>query len=90
MHPPRLSAAVLAALLAPLPGSALLQCDKMVVEGHKFDLSKLGGPHSVVTSAFRSDTQEYTNTTYTLDICKQLKKSGGDKSDAKCPTGTRG
>lgn len=68
----------------------MLSCNKILVDGHNFDLSPLGGPHSVVTSRFESSTGAHSNTTYTVDICQPLKKSGKAKSKEECPNGTRG
>jgi hypothetical protein len=62
----------------------------MRVDDHSFDLSKLGGPHSVVTSYWDSSVDAHTNTTYTVDICHHLKKSGDAKKTEECPNGTRG
>lgn len=65
----------------------MLDCKKIVADGHTFNLEKLSGPHSVVTSKYSSLSDAYHNTTYTLDVCQPLKKKGKDKS---CPNGTRG
>lgn len=89
MHPPRLSKLVLGVFLAPLRGWAMLRCDNIFVDGRSFDLSQLGGPHSVVTSRYESLPSAYQNTTYTLDICKPLKKSGKVDAKEECPNGTR-
>lgn len=91
MHIPSLkrpeTAVLLALLLSPLPTSAF-QCDHVRVGEADFDLSKLGGPHSVITSQWHPPT--YTNTSYTLDICKPLKRKGDVKKGDECPNGTRG
>lgn len=89
MYPPQLSAFALSLLLAPLPSWALLNCENIRIDDHSFDLSKLGGPHSVVTSRYDSLPDVHHNTTYTLDICKPLKKSGKGKKTEECPNGTR-
>ncbi|PHH79622.1 hypothetical protein CDD80_4227 [Ophiocordyceps camponoti-rufipedis] len=91
MHPPQLSTTTLALglALAPLQGLAMLRCENVRVDGHSFDLSQLGGPHSVVTSRYESIPDAHHNTTYTLDICKPLKKSGTVKKTEECPNGTR-
>lgn len=68
----------------------MLDCKKIVIEGQKFDLSKLGGPHSVVTSKWEDLAQTHFNTTYTVDVCQPLKKSGKSKKGEECPNGTRG
>ncbi|KND94241.1 Autophagy-like protein 27 [Tolypocladium ophioglossoides CBS 100239] len=89
MYPPQLSAFALSMLLAPLPSWAMLYCENIRIDDHSFDLSKLGGPHSVVTSRYESIPDAHHNTTYTLDICKPLKKSGKGKKTEECPNGTR-
>ncbi|KAI1777561.1 autophagy-related protein 27 [Hypoxylon cercidicola] len=79
-----------AALLLSLlfaPTAAMLRCDHIQADGQKFDLSKLGGPHSVVTSRIIGDAAH--NTTYTVDICRALKKSSDVKKDEQCPNGSR-
>lgn len=88
MHRPQLSSVFLPLLLAPLQGSAL-ECSKIVVDGHKFDLTKLGGPHSVVTTQYNAIAESHMNTTYTLDVCNTLKKSGDAPKNEQCPMGTR-
>lgn len=90
MYPPRPSALALLVALGPLRSSAMLRCDNVRVDGHSFDLSQLGGPHSVVTSRYESIPDAHHNVTYTLDICKPLKKSGKAKNTEECPNGTRG
>ncbi|KAK3314769.1 autophagy-related protein 27 [Apodospora peruviana] len=72
---------------APVPVSANLRCEKLLIEGHSFDLSKLGGPHTVVTEEFQPP--EHINTTYTLDICAPLKRKGSVPKGDECPNGTR-
>ncbi|OTB00815.1 hypothetical protein M426DRAFT_323928 [Hypoxylon sp. CI-4A] len=68
-------AALLLSLLAtPLPTAAMFRCNQVVASGQRFDLIELGGPHSVVTSRIIGDVPH--NTTYTLDICRPLKKKG--------------
>ncbi|KAM0480322.1 hypothetical protein ACHAPX_004153 [Trichoderma viride] len=89
MHPPRSSALLLSFLLAPLNAAAMLSCNKIRVDEHNFDLSPLGGPHSVVTSRFEASTNAHYNTTWTVDICQPLKKSGKAKTKDECPNGTR-
>lgn len=90
MHPPSVWAVLLPVILAPLPSLAMLHCENILIDGYKFNLEKLKGPHSVVTSKYDSMTHTYHNTTYTLDVCGPLKKSGKSKSKEECPNGTRG
>lgn len=68
----------------------MLSCDKIRVDGFNFDLSHLAGPHSVLTSRYESIPKTHHNTTYTLDLCKPLQKSGKEKATEECPNGTRG
>lgn len=63
-------------------------CNQVVIGDNKFDLSKLGGPHSVFWTQ-RTPTA-VKNTTFTIDICKPLYKSGDKPKTAECPNGSRG
>lgn len=64
-------------------------CSHMRTEGVKFDFSKLGGPHSVSTVDKDRPPSVY-NTTWTVDICKQLEREKEvDKAD-QCQQGTYG
>lgn len=75
-------------LLLAAPASAMLRCNHVQVDGQKFDFEPLSGPHSVVTW---QDRPPYMfNTTYTLDLCAPLKKSGDAPSKEQCPNFTRG
>ncbi|KAI0885071.1 autophagy-related protein 27 [Annulohypoxylon maeteangense] len=91
MRVPSLQAADAALLLslffAPLPTEAMFRCNQIVADKQKFDLSALGGPHSVVTSHIIGDAAH--NTTYTVDICRPLKKKGDVKKDEQCPNGAQ-
>ena len=89
MYLAQASAFFVSLLLAPLPASAMLHCENVLIEGHSFNLKELGGPHSVVTSRWEDSSQTHYNTTYTVDICEGLSKGGGKKEE-QCPTGTRG
>ncbi|KAI1389204.1 autophagy-related protein 27 [Hypoxylon trugodes] len=81
------AALLLSLLLAPLPTDAMFRCNNVVAKGQPFNLEKLGGPHSVVTSRIIGETSH--NTTYTVDICRPLKKKGDVKKDEQCPNGSR-
>lgn len=75
---------LLSLLSVPLPAlSASLDCNDIRLDKESFNLSKLGGPHSVVTSL--ANEHGHINTTYSVDICRPLVK----KNDG-CPKGTRG
>ncbi|KAI0901205.1 autophagy-related protein 27 [Annulohypoxylon nitens] len=77
----------LSLLLAPLPTEAMFRCNQIVADKQKFDLSALGGPHSVVVSHIIGDAAH--NTTYTVDICRPLKKKGDVKKDEQCTNGAQ-
>ncbi|KAF5672465.1 autophagy-related protein [Fusarium heterosporum] len=87
MYRPDLLAFLLPLLAAPAYAAETLDCGKIRADGHTFDLSKLGGPHSIVTTRYRPNPPEHYNTTYTVDVCKPLKKT--DKKTSECPNGTR-
>lgn len=89
MHFPRPQAALLLAFLFSSPAlAATIDCEHIRVDDVSFNLKALGGPHSVVTSRWHPPT--FTNTSYTVDICKPLKRKGDVKKDEQCPNGTRG
>jgi hypothetical protein len=81
------AALLLSLLLAPLRATAF-QCQRIVADGQRFDLEKLGKPHSVVTSWVNGASLH--NTTYTIDICGSLKKKGDAKNTEQCPIGSWG
>ncbi|CAI4211863.1 unnamed protein product [Parascedosporium putredinis] len=89
MQIPRLARAdaLLLSVLLATPATSMLYCDNILVDGYGFNLEKLGGPHSVVTTL--REPPSYSNTTYTVDICKPLKKSGDAPKNEQCPNGTR-
>src|SRR3979411_454399 len=90
----RLSRPANALLLSSMLFSALvaavgnLDCKKIVIEKKEWDLSKLGEPHSVMDSHHTPPT--WHNTTYTIDICKNLKRSDDIPGNDQCAGGTRG
>jgi hypothetical protein len=65
-----------------------LKCSKIVTDGKEWDLSKLGGPRSVMDSY--ETPPSWHNTTYTIDICESLKRSGDVPKRYKCLGDTRG
>lgn len=77
---------VLSCLLAP--AASMLNCEKIVADGHEFNLKKLEGAHSVIISQ-RLDGKLH-NTTYTTDICRPLKRKGDVKPEDQCPLGANG
>ncbi|KAI1269737.1 autophagy-related protein 27 [Xylariaceae sp. FL1019] len=84
--PNAFTALLLSLLLGP--ANAMLRCAEIVADKQLYDLSKLGGPHSVVMSEI-VDSNESLNTTYTVDICKKLTRKGDFPKDEQCPTGSR-
>ncbi|KMU72143.1 hypothetical protein CISG_00452 [Coccidioides immitis RMSCC 3703] len=68
--------------LFPVFPLAQLDCTKIVVDAKTWDVSKLGGPHSVYNVV--DHPPSVINTTYTLDLCKPLPKN------SQCPSGTYG
>ncbi|KAJ3474087.1 hypothetical protein NLG97_g9999 [Lecanicillium saksenae] len=83
------SVILMTALLGASSASDAFECSKISASDHTFDLSKLGGPHSVVTSRLDPITGNHHNRTYTIDVCAPLKKGGDAKKTEQCPDGTR-
>lgn len=81
---------LLVSLLAAQASAVMLSCEHVRVDKQSFNLEKLGGPHSVVTTL--REPPSHSNTTYTVDICKPLKRKGADEvpKEEQCPNGTRG
>lgn len=76
-------------LLSSLAAAVSLDCENIQVDKKKWDLSKLGGPHSILVQ----DTEAHpakSNTTWTIDICAPLKKPKGVPKGDTCPSYTRG
>ena len=74
--------------MAARASAAVLSCGDISADGQSFNLEKLGGPHSVVTTL--REPPSHSNTTYTLDICGPLKPKGEVPAGERCPDGTRG
>ncbi|KAL8915168.1 MAG: hypothetical protein Q9171_000287 [Xanthocarpia ochracea] len=64
-------------------------CSSVRDDKQSFDISALGKPISVMTSEDNSPSPTMTNTTFTVDICKPLKKAKGIPKEEDCPNGTR-
>jgi hypothetical protein len=90
MHSLQITSAVVSLLAGQAWAATGLDCRKIMTGNQQFNLEKLGGPHSVVTTLYESIPQTHLNTTYTLDICAPLKKDGKAKKTEQCPNGTRG
>jgi hypothetical protein len=85
-------AAILSALLFPFLTEARgnIGCDNIVAGGKSWDLSGLGGPKSVHHTKGDGEGPSWKNVTYTVDICKPLRRSGKVDREKECPHGTRG
>lgn len=75
-------------LLCSLSAAVTLDCKNIQVEKKKFDLSKLGGLHSIVVEDTISHPAK-SNTTWSIDICSALKKPKGVPKQDSCPSYTR-
>jgi len=80
------SSALFVFLLPYLAASTGIDCSHARADGMKWDLSPLGDPKSVVWS--RKHPPAYTDTTFTIDICQRLIKTGPKGED--CPNGSQG
>jgi hypothetical protein len=85
-------AALLSALLFPFLTEARgnIVCDDIVAGGKTWDLSGLGGPKSVLHTKGDGEGPSLKNVTYTVDICKPLRRSGRVDREKECPHDTRG
>lgn len=81
--------AMLSTLLFPVIVAAVghIDCTRVVVDNTNFNLEKLGGPRSVINQV--NEGASFTNTTYTIDICRPLGKAKDVPTDDQCPNGTR-
>ncbi|KAL8930103.1 MAG: hypothetical protein Q9172_000188 [Xanthocarpia lactea] len=64
-------------------------CSSVRDDKQSFDISALGKPISVMKSENHSPSPTMTNTTFTIDICKNLEKAKGIPKEEDCPNGTR-
>ena len=87
MRPLTSNNATLSLLFASLASALTLGCDHIRTNGISFDLHKLGGPHSVSTHD-ESHPPAMHNTTWTVDICKPLRKDKKLPNADQCPAGT--
>ncbi len=83
-------AAIISAVLFPFLAAATgnLNCDHLRSKGAYWDLSPLGGPKSVLNSEDQGPS--FKNTTYTIDLCRPLKRASDVAKGDQCPNGTRG
>lgn len=86
---PRLLPTLVFLLPATLPlSSGLLNCKDTIIDGKHYTFSALDGPHSVTWS--RQHPPSIVNTTFTIDICKPLRRTKGVPKGDECRSGTRG
>ncbi|KAL8996948.1 MAG: hypothetical protein Q9169_003654 [Polycauliona sp. 2 TL-2023] len=76
-------------LLPTLTYGTSVDCSNIRDDKQSFDISALGNPISVMTYEDHSPSPTKTNTTFTIDICKPLKKAKGIPKEEDCPNGTR-
>ena len=77
-----------ALLLLPASISAsTLDCNHLRIDKQSFNLKKLGGAKAVHDVVVKGPSIE--NNTYTIDICRPLRKDTSLDSDSRCPDGTR-
>ncbi|KAL8675502.1 MAG: hypothetical protein Q9168_000014 [Polycauliona sp. 1 TL-2023] len=87
---PSISCPVTIQLLLLLPTLTYgFDCSHIRADKQSFDISDLGNPISVMKSENHSPSPTMTNTTFTIDICKPLKKAKGIPKEEDCPNGTR-
>lgn len=81
--------AILSTLLFPIIAAAVgnIDCTRIVVDKTNFNLKELGGPHSVVHGV--DEGPSFSNTTYTIDLCRPLGKAKNVNSEDQCPSNTR-
>lgn len=80
----------LLSILAALPStqaSSGFDCKRVVDDKVTWDLSPLGGPHTVHWNHTLPPTTHLWN--FTLDICQPLKRTKDVPKNEECPTGTR-
>ncbi|KAI1002987.1 hypothetical protein K3495_g5215 [Podosphaera aphanis] len=84
LNPVALTCAILFSTTARSLG---LACNQAVADGVTWDLSKLGGPRSVMHSV--DEIVSLKNTTYTIDICQGLVLKEQKSGEKLCPFGSR-
>ncbi|KAI4227280.1 MAG: hypothetical protein LQ349_006738 [Xanthoria aureola] len=75
-------------LLPSLTYAMSFDCSSIRADKQSFDISPLGNPISVMTSEDHSPSPTMTNTTFTMDICKPLKKAQGIPIEEDCTNGS--
>ena len=75
-------------LLSNFANAITLDCQKIVADGQKFNLQSLDDPYTLYKIEKHPPT--ISNTTFTLNICRPLKKDKDAAKDEDCPNGSRG
>jgi len=75
-------------LLPSFVAAISLDCGDIRIDRKSFDLSALDGPHSLYK--VNEHPNNIKNTTFTLDLCRPLKKTKGVPKDEDCPNNSRG
>jgi len=78
------------AILLALPvtiTAATLDCAKIRIDKQDFDLSAIGGPKTVHYQEY--DPPTIANTTFTIDICENIKRDPDIDNSKQCPMGTQ-
>ncbi|KAL8702267.1 MAG: hypothetical protein Q9224_000092, partial [Gallowayella concinna] len=76
-------------LLPALASTMYFDCSNIRDHKQSFDISALGNPISVMTSEDHSPSPTMTNTTFTIDICRPLRKAKGIPKEEDCPNGSQ-
>ena len=88
-HPPTTLSYLFLLLLLPSLATAIsLDCSDIRVDRTPFNLEPLDGPHNIYK--VKEHPNSITNTTFTINICRPLKKNKGVPKDEDCPNGSRG
>lgn len=88
MLPPTISSYF--AVLLALPAAtfaATLDCEKIRIDKQDFNLRGIGGPKTVHFQEY--DPPSILNTTFTIDICNNLKRDDAIDKSKQCPMGTQ-
>lgn len=75
-------------LLPSISSAVTFDCTHVRVDGHKYDFSALGGPRTVMTR--KNTPPTLRNTTYTIDLCRPIKKDPDIPKVDQCHAGARG
>ncbi|KAK3080497.1 hypothetical protein LTS18_000795, partial [Coniosporium uncinatum] len=87
MRLPRSSLPTTFLALPTLIAAVTFDCNSVVVDKKHFDLSSLSGEH-VLNWTYASTDLVTQTWTFTLDICRPLKRTKGVSKAEECPGGT--